>query len=471
MKQVFGAVFACLIVLSGIALAIQPRSTRGDGRVHLTWVTSDNPAREEQIRLFEKLNPGIAVSIDPANSGTDKIIVQSQANVGPDMFDCYDPSQLDAFARSGIAWNVTDAMRASGIDVRASTWSVSSATCMVGDQVYGFPTAGLTDAVWINKDAFARAGLALPKSPVWTWEQFIPVAKRLTLRDPQSGRVTQWGVLLDLSAWQQFVEQYGGTVYSPDKTRCMLDSPDAVRGLQLMHDIIFKYQIAPSPAEVNAMATTGGFSAGGIAELTAGRGAMLVGGRYCLISLRQDPSLHLTVAECPYPAGGYQAVCGYAHSTMINAKSPNREAALKFLQYLAGEPYCRLINRDADGIAAVKRYTNDSPENVLPNAPDDASAEDITVWRDSMPYGDQIQISPFIDPDAATLIIQKQLDLILADQKPVAQAMADAAGQINAVIAQNVSRDPDLRKQYNELHQSTPAAGEKPRISLEGKSV
>src|SRR5471030_3071243 len=104
-----------LFVASILVWKLQPPST-AEGRIVLTWVSDDNPARKAQAELFEKLHPNIKVNIDPANSGVEKVIVQCLAGVGPDVFYAADAFQLAAYAKSGVAMDVTDELRKSGID-------------------------------------------------------------------------------------------------------------------------------------------------------------------------------------------------------------------------------------------------------------------------------------------------------------------------------------------------------------------
>ena len=54
--RVFAIIFACLLVASAVAIAIRPKPA-AKGITPLVWVSDDNPARREQIALFNKLNP------------------------------------------------------------------------------------------------------------------------------------------------------------------------------------------------------------------------------------------------------------------------------------------------------------------------------------------------------------------------------------------------------------------------------
>jgi multiple sugar transport system substrate-binding protein len=244
MRAFFAGAFGVLLLLSLVAWRIEPRPPAG--KTPLVWVSDDNPARRGQIALFNRLHPQYDLRLDPA-AGMEKVILQCLAGVGPDLFDAYGPSQLDAFVGSGVAWDVTDEMKKRGIDMQKEVWPAILPTGIREGHVYGFPADVAVDAIWFNKDLFDAAGEPYPKGP-WTWDEFIQVAQRLTLRDSR-GRIKQFGFLCDWWYWTQFVMQWGGRIYSPDGARCVADSPEAIAAVQFMHDLMYKHRVTPTPVD------------------------------------------------------------------------------------------------------------------------------------------------------------------------------------------------------------------------------
>jgi len=442
-KHLTAVALVGLAILSLVAWAIQPRPV-ADGRIILTWVSDDNPARREQIALFNRLHPEYCVELDPANSGSEKVIVQAIGGVGPDLFDCYDGFQLSAYVKSGIAWDVTDELAKAGIDVARDAWPAAFPNALYEGRTYGFPTNAGCNAIWFNKDIFDRCGEPYPKGS-WTWAEFIGVARRLTVQE-EGGRVRHFGFLCDWWNWPQFVSQWGGRLYSEDGTRCVADSPEACAGIQLMQDLIYKHRVMPSPVEEAAIATAGGWGSGTITFFGAGKGAMALGGRWWLCTLRQYPNLRLGAVESPH--GPYRVFRGYGRATCINKNSPRRAAALEFLKYMAGKDYNDLINHQADALAPVIRYCF-TPEFLHdPEYP----AEDFNaVWRDIMKVAVPDQISPFVNGNVAGRIFEKQLDLVKNGQKTGAEAMGAAARRINEEVAKAIELDPSLRVRYKAL--------------------
>ena len=59
--------------------------------------------------------------------------------------------------------------------------------------------------------------------------------------------------------------------------------------------------------------------------------------------------------------------------------------------------------------------------------------------------------SQFVNGSVADRIMQRQLDLVKADQKSAEAAMRTAAREINEEIQKTLERDPSLKKRYEEL--------------------
>ncbi len=194
------------------------------------------------------------------------------------------------------------------------------------------------------------------------------------------------------------------------------------------------------------MATQGGWGSGTITYFGAGKGAMALGGRWWLCTLRDYEGLSLGVVEIPHEEERiYRA---YGRATIVNRYSPRREDALNFLLYQAGKEYNSLINQQADAVAAIIRY-NYTPEFLHnPEHPEEDYNE---VWRDVVKYGRSDDWSPFVNGQTAMRILNKQLDLVKSDQKPAPKAMRDAAREVNEEMAKTLEMDPSLRIKYYRL--------------------
>jgi len=446
-KVVFSLGLAALILLSLLAWKISPQADTS-GKIPLIWCSDDNPLRREQVQPFNKMYPQYDLRLDPANAGMEKVLVQSLGGVGPDLFDCYSAFELAAYVRAGIAWDVTDELKKRGIDVQSTTWKAVHPDCIFQGRVYGHPVNAATMGIWFHKDILQDAGVTLPTN-AWTWDDLIVPARKLTRRD-NDGRIIHFGLLMDweIATCTQFIMQWGGSLYSPDGKTCTLDSPDAIAAIQFMHDLIYVHKVCAGPLDEASVAAAGGWGAGKGTSITlfgARKGALAVGGRYWLCRLR-DPEfkdLKLGAAQCP--CGKIPVFLGFGKATLINKDSPHRQDALDFLTYLHSEPFNELINHEADGVGPLITSVQGNQFLHDPAYPqEDYNA----VWREMMEKSVPFPTSPFINGAVAYRFFRKELDMVRADDKSAADAMHDAAKEINAQIQENLKLNPELRKKY-----------------------
>ncbi len=427
MRTFFGLALLVLLSLSGVAARLRPRPA-DPRKTPIVWASDDNPARRDQIDLYNRRHPDQTLSLDPNNTGLEKVVVQSIAGVGPDCFDAGEGA-LSVLIDAGIVEDITDDLARRGIVIPRDTWPAVQSIVLRDGRAYGVPTNAAADAIFINKKLFAASGEPIPRTP-WTWDELIPVAKRLTLRGPD-GKAKRFGLLVDFRQWAGFVIQWGGSVFTPDGTRCVVDSPEAIAGVQFLRDLIYVHKVMPSPVEEAAMAAAGGWGSGTITQFGGGtKGAMALGGRWWLCTLRdrnQFPGLDLTAVESP--THDRRVFMGYGKGTFVNARSPNKEKALDLLAYMMGAEYGQLINDQADGLAPTRTVCYAPGYDRNPKFPE----EDYNaVWRSTLETSLPNAMSPFVNSQAANRILNRQLDLVKNDQKSVEAALRDAAREVNA---------------------------------------
>jgi multiple sugar transport system substrate-binding protein len=431
MKYLFFGSTVVMLGMSLVAWRWQPGAV--SDRIELVWCSDDNPARREQIELFNRLYPEYHVRLDPMNANMEKVIVQSLAGVGPDLFDCYSGFQLVAYVRSGIALDCTDFLESRGVEPR-SIWPCAWPTFVYEGRMYGHPENVSAPAMWFNKDMFDKAGEPYP-SPGWTWEDFIAVAQRLTKRDAR-GRLEQLG-FIGYWDYMSALGQWGANIYTPEGTRSALDSPQAAEAMQFMQDLIYKYGVMPTPTEEDAMASAGGWGFGTIALFGAGRGAMAIGGRWWLCILRNEDYANLRLGAVELPRGPSTRVFGIGKSTLVNANSRKRDGALLFLEFLHGRAWGGLINHQADGLAPVIEHNYTDTYLHDPEFPKEDYND---VWRAALEDAAPQEVSSYVNGQTVERILRVQTDLVRANLKSGAEAMRDAAKKINAAITEAAGR-------------------------------
>jgi ABC-type glycerol-3-phosphate transport system substrate-binding protein len=444
MKGLFLSITLILTLASLWVAADRTRPTSPPGTIELVWVSDDNPARKEQIQLFDQFaarqgHPEVRCRLDPGNVGMEKVIIQSVGGVGPDLFDVYGKSELTAYAEAGLPEDVTEKLRAAGIGPSILWPSMRQEVMHEGRQCV-FPTNCGPFVLFYNKAVFDRAGVPYPQGD-WTWDQFLATCRRLTRRRADGrGNETYGAFGLDL---HELIWQNGGHVFSPEGIRCVVDSPEAIAAAQWYVDLFAKEHVAPSPAEEAAMATAGGWGQGDLTLFTTGRIAMFRGGRWGLIRYRQIPELRIGI--CPLPYHRQKAVQLAWRATAVNPRAPHPDLAFLFLRYLASREYCEQINRSADANAPVEKYCRTPLFLHDPLHPE----EDYNrLWIDEMAVARSFEQSPFVNPFVSDRILQTHIDAMRNGLETPAGAMRATAAEINAQIARTLRKEPALQARY-----------------------
>ena len=434
MKAFLFSAFALLVAFS-LAMMATREAEGTPGKVTLTWVTDKSPQRDEQMALFRKENPALDIRLDPGNTDTQKVIVQSQAGVGPDLFDFWGEGNFRAYVKSGIAWDVTDELAKRGIDFKGSVWPLAIPWTVSDEgRVHAVPANVGLDAIWFHKTMFDEAGVAYPKAP-WTIDEIVATAKRLTKRD-RNGRVSQFGLLMDFGGgYRAYLPSFGGALFDPTGRRCTVASAESIACLEWMHSLIYTHRVSPSPNDEQAMTTGGAWGGTGPqAYFRKPLGAMAMGGRWWLAQLRNDIAERgFRLGAVPPPVAKYNRFGGGGtRATMINAKSPHREEALEFLVYLLKEPYNTLLNDQGDALSGVRgaaftdRYVNN---------PRDPGEDFHAAFRTTLGYAVPLPNSPYISQSEFDTYLNRQLDLVKLNQKPAGAALRDAAREIDNLPA------------------------------------
>lgn len=455
MKRLVVGVALGLTAFTALVVATKP-TVRTEGKTPLFWATDKNPLRDEQIALFNQQNPTIQLFLDPNNGAREKIIVQSKAGVGPDVFDYWGWSNFQAYVKSGIAYDLTDDLAKAGINYQRDVWPLAQPWTVYEGRVYGVPANVGTDGVWFHKDLFDKAGVPYPKDG-WTTDQLVETAKKLTVRDA-SGRIVQYGMLVDtVGMFLHLLPSFGGDFWNENGTQCTLDSPEALQALQYVYDLTYKHRVAPTPQEESAITSGGGWGggAGPMAYFRRKIGAMALGGRWWLAQLRGDiRDRGFELGAVPPPVAKYPRFgSGGTRAVMVNAASPRRDEAVKFAIFLLQEDYNLLLNEQADALSGIKKFAY---TDVYAKNPRDPGQDFHVPFRDSLERGVMLRTTPYLPQSEVELYLYRQIDLVKLGQKSPAEGLRTATRDIMNALRRNIDRNPQLKAQYNAAVGSKP---------------
>lgn len=316
------------------------------GRKVISWIVFISPLRdfyEQEVAAFERLHPDIEVRLIwvPASEYHMKFKTLAAAGQTPDIF------------YSGDVWlsyllpfmgDLTPLVQRDAAEIGLDDYfpQIRAAMQQKG-RYYVVPELVNVALLYYNRRLFREAGLAEPTAS-WTWADLVQAGKKLT-RPATADNPGVWGCARMEGWWGEwltYVRQAGGTVFSPDGRRCVLDSAAAVTGLRFYLEKSSRYGIS-APAGFEPL---NGF----VNE----RVAMLVGGHVNYwINYNQVPGLDWDVQLLPAGPltrdGGEIAIAGYAMSNITRHREESW-ALMKFLTRPAA--IAAIVNR---GGIAVRR--------------------------------------------------------------------------------------------------------------------
>ena len=192
-------------------------------------------------------------------------------------------------------------------------------------RLYSLPTEAQPLILLYNQRLFAELGITVPH----TWEEWIEVGQRCRTAD-------RWGLIMEttpgelrIKQWLPFVWQSGGELVNA-LGQVQDQTPPVRAALGLWHDLLITHRLTPRKPPHPFY---------NIANLAEGHCAMQYIGAWGLNMLRESyPGFAAGIMDLPLPPGGQPATLLLRWGLAVNAHSPQREAALGFVQWaLAAE--------------------------------------------------------------------------------------------------------------------------------------
>ncbi|MBI4282942.1 MAG: sugar ABC transporter substrate-binding protein [Chloroflexi bacterium] len=220
--------------------------------------------RSEESKKFEVENPDVLVKYEPIPGGAydSKLLTQIASNTAPDMFFAVD---LNTYISKNTLVDLTEWYQEDKEYFKDIYPGLIEANLWNG-RLYALPGNCDVDILYYNKKLFDDKRLNYPDE-TWTWQDFLETAKKLTIRD-DSGRVVQYGCITS-SDWLSLILQNGGRIWNEDRTKCIINSPEAKEAVEFWKDFYARYKVSPTPLEIREQ--------GGVEPFIMGRAAMYWG--------------------------------------------------------------------------------------------------------------------------------------------------------------------------------------------------
>lgn len=335
MRQRVG--IGCVIVLL-LALLVLPAGVSGQQPVKLTfwsWRVEDKAAYEKMIQIFQQRNPDIQVEFIPYKPTEYNTILSSAltAEKGPDIIHLRAYGGLEAFTAPGFI-KPLDFDKVPELKT-FSRQILNGARGRKDGQLYGVPFASQTMVVYYNKKLFAQADVSVPKS----WDELLAVCKTLKAKGVlplANGGKEGW--TLEFLAGAVAPNFYGGTVFYDAVTSGQTSFKDPV----YTNAIARMLDLRPY-MHANFM----GVDYPTMQQLFIGeQAAMFIGGSWEIGYFKaQNKELAFDVFPAPPQRPGQVPwVSSFNDGNYgINAKTPNSDAALKFIRFTATREFGQMF--------------------------------------------------------------------------------------------------------------------------------
>ncbi|HVZ80595.1 MAG TPA: sugar ABC transporter substrate-binding protein [bacterium] len=336
MRKIQGMGKGFLGALLLLGMLVQGCSKTSDALKISSWGDiKENTILQGLIDDFQKANPDIKVELQrvPWGEYNTKLLTQFAGGLAPDVIFASTDNIGDLYFR-----NVLEPLDPyiQSDPAYASTLKDFYPTLMnrftVNGSLYVLPRdISPVCVLYYNKKEFQEAGLPMP-SDDWDWTDFLKAAKALTKVD-QAGRTTQWGITEDWAMIEPWVYSAGGRwVDNPQKpTKWAFDTPEFIKGLQFRADLMNKYKVMPSPANMTAM---GGVGASDM--FVNGTAAMFISGIWKTPQFRDIKTFDWDVALFPKGPGGTRGYQSGGSGYGILSTSKHKKEAWKLVSFLAG---------------------------------------------------------------------------------------------------------------------------------------
>jgi multiple sugar transport system substrate-binding protein len=352
-----GLTAAALLLLSSTLVACGGDDPAGDGKTLTYWASNQGTSLQHDKEVLQpeldkfREQTGITVKVEvvPWADLLNRILAATTSGQGPDVLNI--GNTWSASLQATGAFLPFDDATLEQVGGRDRFLPASlAATGAAGEPPAAVPLYSLAYGLYYNKKLFADAGIAGPPA---TWADLVAHGKTLT-RDGRWGLAVE-GASYTENAHHAFMigQQYGAELFD-SSGKPQFDSPQAVAAVKAYVDLMARDKIVnPSNAEY-----ANGTQA--VKDFATGKAAMLMW-QAAASSLKSNGMSEddYGVAPIPFvtptPPGGKKVnsmVAGINLSVFKNTR--NRDAALKFVEFMTSDAEQKLLNKTYGSLPTVK---------------------------------------------------------------------------------------------------------------------
>lgn len=361
-----GRLFAVLGLISLILTAgCSSKSNSGKSISVWHWMTDREPAFRELAKRYEAKS-GIKVDFElyaPSDAYSQKVRAAAQGSNLPDVFGILgEKRDFSSFIKAGFILDLTPYMLEDNAKWKNSFFAKALAvnefsegnSYGVAPGIYGTPIDIMTIQMVYNKSLFRQLGLN-PNRPPQNFSEFLEIGKKIQAANLQ-GLVSGWGEIWMIDC---LANNYAFNIMGKDKVIATIKGevpytdPDWIKVLSLFKDMQESGLLASGLVTmVNKTAE----------QLFANDKAVFAfNGSWCVnVYKGMNPNLEYGAFLPPKASDKFpMAIWGGAGSSfMINARSKNKEEAVKFLRWLTEAPQQAYLAESTNNLPANKESVN-----------------------------------------------------------------------------------------------------------------
>lgn len=432
---------------AGSAASAQTSADTGSGasgeKVKLKFTFWGSPqekkAVEDAIKAYEKLKPNVTIeSIHiPGTDFLQKLNAMIAGNEAPDL--SYSAAWKLKMGEEGLIYNFFDLMK-DDPTIKKEDYLEYAWWNWDKDKSAGPYQAAVVPSLMYNVDMFNDAGVPLPPtqaSEAWTWDQFVDVAKKLTVDrngkhpddagfDPKN--IKQYGVKFSLSwsSYMPLVMSNGGDYLSKDGQSFGLSQPEATDAIQKIADLINVYHVSPSPVQASSIPAPA-------TALQSKKVAMVIDGSWNHLDLSKT-NMNWGVGVLPV-LKEYKSFF-FGGSLIIFKSSKHPKEAWEFSKFLIDPDnvlemhqglWVPQLTKWYEDPALIDKWANES----LPGRPKGFQDAVMRATFEHAEPSPENNVRNFVEIDAA---VTAALDQVWLGTKTADQAMKDVEAQVKPLV-------------------------------------
>lgn len=392
--------------------------------VEITIAYPSDDGAEEKLNIlideFNKSYPNIKVNyvLIPFSSWPDyitKLKTMVAGGTGPDVARLA-VEGIQSFVADGMALPFddfiaenADLMEELGVnDIHPNI----NAPFQVDGKTYGFAWDWNNIVMFLNKDVFAEKNIELPGSD-WNKDKFLEIAQTLTY-EKDGEKVYGTVAPTDYFTVTAWLYNNNASVLNEDMTECTLNSSEAIETIQFLHDLVYKYEVAPAPSA--GLDTSNLFMNGQI--------AMLGNGRWSIASLANNNFEDYDIQALPALSTQQSSFGSGSFPVLSSTKHPYE--AMLFSSWLSASSFSQETFLKTDSVPSRISVMEKILPTMLP--------ENGMLWRESADVAKSIQAPTQLTD--VTAVFDKYMSLVFANEISVEDGMNKATEEINAILAE-----------------------------------